>query len=279
MPAARTLDSLFTPAAPGQRDKEVASLPWSVAAGSSRRLRGGAFAGAVLLHLGVFGLVLWFTAPRRPPDVAEPATMEVVLEAPGETPAPQEEAAPPVTEEPAETVEPLPPELAAPPEPPPAEPPPPEPPPPDAPPPPPPRAEAPPPPRPVPPRPAQPPRERRAAPTQPGPATPAPGPSQAAPAVPSGPPVLTLARFRRPPSPPEYPLAARERGISGVALIRALVGADGETREVRLHRSSGHAILDNSALAAVRRWAFAPSARDGRAIEAWIEVPIRFELR
>ncbi|MBX9751547.1 MAG: energy transducer TonB, partial [Roseococcus sp.] len=97
--------------------------------------------------------------------------------------------------------------------------------------------------------------------------------------APPGPPVVTAARFRRPPIPPEYPLVARERGITGTAVIRALVGRDGETRELRLHRSSGHALLDDTAMAAVRRWAFAPATRDGQAIDAWLEVPLRFELR
>ncbi|MDB5415504.1 MAG: TonB family protein, partial [Rubritepida sp.] len=100
-----------------------------------------------------------------------------------------------------------------------------------------------------------------------------------APAAPAGPPVVTAARFRRPPTPPAYPMVARERGITGVAIIRALVGIDGETKELRLHRSAGNALLDEAAMAAVRRWSFEPSTRDGQRIEAWVEVPIRFELR
>jgi len=38
-------------------------------------------------------------------------------------------------------------------------------------------------------------------------------------------------------------------------------------------------MLDNAALAAVRRWSFEPSARDRQRLESWIEVPIRFQLR
>ena len=72
---------------------------------------------------------------------------------------------------------------------------------------------------------------------------------------------------------------ARERGLTGVVVIRALVGADGETRELRIQRSSSHALLDGAAMAAVRRWAFAAATRDGVAIEAWIEVPLRFQLQ
>ena len=69
-----------------------------------------------------------------------------------------------------------------------------------------------------------------------------------------------------------------ELGLSGTVLIRARVGADGDTEEIRLWRTSGHALLDAAALAAVRRWAFEPASLDGRRVEAWVEVPVHFRL-
>jgi len=95
----------------------------------------------------------------------------------------------------------------------------------------------------------------------------------------AAPPLITTARFRRPPSPPHYSDLARERALSGTVVLRALVGPDGATRELRLHRSSGHAILDGSAMTAARKWQFEAATRDGQRMEAWVEVPIRFELR
>lgn len=228
-----------------------------------------AVACALLLHLGAFGVLLWAAASHEPPRVAEPPAIELTLETVAPPAATPEDAAhesePPAPEP--QPAEPPPPE----PEPPPPEPPPPV------------RSEAvAPPPAPAPrPRPPQPPRERRAA-TAPSSSAPTAGPAvpvPATPAVASVPPVVTSARFRRPPTPPDYPMVARERGMTGAALIRALVGAGGETKEVRLHRSSGHEVLDSAALAAVRRWSFEPSTRDGQRIESWIEVPIRFQLR
>jgi protein TonB len=140
------------------------------------------------------------------------------------------------------------------------------------------------PPRPAPPRPAA--RPAPARPSQsaePGSAAasqPPAAPAAAAPAVsaPEGPPVVTGARFRQRPTPPAYPEMARERGQTGTAILRALIGPGGETRDIRLHRSSGHALLDGAALQAVRRWLFEPATRDGRPIEAWVEVPVRFVL-
>lgn len=95
---------------------------------------------------------------------------------------------------------------------------------------------------------------------------------------PGPPPLITQARYRHPPTPPAYPPRAAALRMAGTALIRALVGPDGLTREVRLHRSSGFSELDNAALAAVRGWAFAAATEGGRPIEAWVEVPVRFRL-
>jgi protein TonB len=117
-------------------------------------------------------------------------------------------------------------------------------------------------------------------------ATPAPAPARpaafAAPppsAAPAAIPVVSGApRFRRPPTPPAYPDRMREAGIEGTALLRLRVAADGTTREIRLLRSAGHRLLDEAAEAAARRWEIAPALRDGTAIEAWVEVPVRFRL-
>ena len=60
--------------------------------------------------------------------------------------------------------------------------------------------------------------------------------------------------------------------------LRLLVGADGATREVRLHRSSGNRLLDEAALAAARRWETEPASVGGQRADAWVEVPVRFRL-
>jgi protein TonB len=97
-------------------------------------------------------------------------------------------------------------------------------------------------------------------------------------AAPPGPILVTAPRYRSPPAPPVYPPRAVEFGLTGTVLIRARVGADGSTEEIRLWRTSGHALLDAAALAAVRRWAFEPASQDGRRVEAWVEVPVHFRL-
>lgn len=79
------------------------------------------------------------------------------------------------------------------------------------------------------------------------------------------------------PKPP-YPLAARRQGTEGRVVLRAQVLEDGHCTEVRIVRSSGHALLDESALATVRRWNFVPATRAGKAVSSWVEVPIYFQL-
>ena len=78
--------------------------------------------------------------------------------------------------------------------------------------------------------------------------------------------------------PPVYPGAARQRGYEGDVLIAAEVRADGRIGAVRVKRTSGYASLDDSALEAVRAWRFEPARRMGAAVDAWVEIPIRFKL-
>jgi protein TonB len=144
------------------------------------------------------------------------------------------------------------------------------------------RAEAPPPARaPAPPRPAPSvtrlgsgPAGSAAALAMPGPPAPAAPPTSA----PPGPVLVTTPRYRQPPTPPAYPPRAVEFGLTGTVLVRARVAPDGATEETRVWRSSGHALLDAAAVAAVRRWAFEPASVDGRRVEAWVEVPVHFRL-
>jgi protein TonB len=78
---------------------------------------------------------------------------------------------------------------------------------------------------------------------------------------------------------PRYPRSSVRRGLEGLAVVAARVGADGVVRSVRLLRSSGHARLDRAALSAVGAARFRPALRDGEAIASVVHVPIRFRLR
>lgn len=78
--------------------------------------------------------------------------------------------------------------------------------------------------------------------------------------------------------PPHYPRLARKRNYQGTVLLEVLVGIDGMPVNIRIARSSGHSILDRSALKAVKKWKFSPALRGQTPFEMWVQVPVRFKL-
>jgi len=77
---------------------------------------------------------------------------------------------------------------------------------------------------------------------------------------------------------PDYPAAARVRGLQGRVLLRIDVAANGALADVAVITSSGHAILDKAALAWVRAQRFRPAMRDGKAIDGEVDLPVEFRL-
>jgi protein TonB len=77
---------------------------------------------------------------------------------------------------------------------------------------------------------------------------------------------------------PSYPAEARRRHLEGLVVLKVAVSARGTPDDVAVLKSSGHAVLDAAALAAVRSWRFEPATRSGLAVAAPAEVPVRFRL-
>ena len=61
-------------------------------------------------------------------------------------------------------------------------------------------------------------------------------------------------------------------------VLRVLVDAAGNARQVELRTSSRFERLDEAALEAVRRWRFVPARQGDRPVAAWVLVPIVFTL-
>jgi protein TonB len=105
-------------------------------------------------------------------------------------------------------------------------------------------------------------------------------PSAALPAAPAATTVTALSReveyLYNP--PPDYPRRARRLGLEGEVLIRTRILPNGESDELVLAHSSGHALLDQAAMAAVRKWRFRPARRGDALIVSWVEIPVRFRL-
>jgi len=74
---------------------------------------------------------------------------------------------------------------------------------------------------------------------------------------------------------PPYPPAARSRGQEGRVVLDVAIGIDGRPSDVRVGRSSGVELLDESAVTTVKTWRFRNDS--GRVLT--VTVPIVFELR
>lgn len=105
------------------------------------------------------------------------------------------------------------------------------------------------------------------------PSAPAMNAVAAGPVVPPHP-VAGLATNRK----PDYPVAARSQRLQGRVVLRVQVSASGNPTTVDIVSSSGHPILDDAALAAVRTWRFVPASQAGMAVAAPVEVPVVFRL-
>lgn len=77
---------------------------------------------------------------------------------------------------------------------------------------------------------------------------------------------------------PEYPALAMRRQWEGKVVLKVRVLADGTVAAVTVATSSGHEVLDEAALEAVRAWHFVPAKQGGKAVESTVNVPINFNL-
>lgn len=90
--------------------------------------------------------------------------------------------------------------------------------------------------------------------------------------------VVHEARYRRR-TVPVYPPRALELGQQGRVMLHAWVAHTGLPVEMKVVESSGHRLLDMAALAAIRKWEFEPTSRDGVAIASWVRVPVHFVIQ
>ena len=77
---------------------------------------------------------------------------------------------------------------------------------------------------------------------------------------------------------PDYPVALRDRGLSGVVWLRVWVDANGRPREIELAKGSGYRLFDESALRAVQQWRFIPAKSDHQSLASWVEFAVRFVI-
>jgi protein TonB len=75
---------------------------------------------------------------------------------------------------------------------------------------------------------------------------------------------------------PAYPLLAKRAHISGNVVLSAVIGADGKI--INLTAVSGHPLLVEAALNAVRQWLYRPTVLNGTPVEVVTEIVVHFRL-
>ncbi len=78
--------------------------------------------------------------------------------------------------------------------------------------------------------------------------------------------------------PPQYPAQAIRLRLEGTVLLRLHINADGNVARVEIIESSGHKLLDRSAIDAVSRWRGQPATRGGHPVATVETLPVRFRL-
>jgi periplasmic protein TonB len=78
---------------------------------------------------------------------------------------------------------------------------------------------------------------------------------------------------------PEYPAVAKSRNWQGKVILHVQVSAQGLSNSVKVEHSSGHDMLDEAAIEAVKQWRFIPAKRGDTSIASSVLVPIVFRLR
>ncbi|MEZ5397045.1 MAG: TonB family protein [Bryobacterales bacterium] len=76
---------------------------------------------------------------------------------------------------------------------------------------------------------------------------------------------------------PVYPPLAKQARISGPVRLRAVIAAGGTVEYLQV--VSGHPLLINAAVDAIKQWRYRPTMLSGRAVPVTTEIEVNFVLR
>lgn len=77
----------------------------------------------------------------------------------------------------------------------------------------------------------------------------------------------------------KYPPKAREAGWKGKVVINALVDKNGRVADTEVLQTSGHAILDQAAIDAIKSTKWNPAMQRDKAVDVWVAIPLNFKVR
>jgi protein TonB len=75
---------------------------------------------------------------------------------------------------------------------------------------------------------------------------------------------------------PVYPAFAKQAHIEGTVRMEALIDRQGRLRDI--HVISGHPVLAQAALQAVKEWVYRPARLNGQVIEMNTQITLNFTL-
>jgi protein TonB len=76
-----------------------------------------------------------------------------------------------------------------------------------------------------------------------------------------------------------YPPLLRSAGIGGTVQVYFFIDERGRVEDFRIHRSSGHELLDEASLAVAGLYRFSPALNRDRKVPVWVLLPIEFRVR
>jgi len=77
---------------------------------------------------------------------------------------------------------------------------------------------------------------------------------------------------------PRYPTSMIRLEQQGLVSVRVLVGTDGRAKDIKLLGTPHEDLWDATRRHALKKWRFNPATEDGKPIESWITLKVRFEL-
>lgn len=88
----------------------------------------------------------------------------------------------------------------------------------------------------------------------------------------------TRASFIRPMLAPAYPKSAVDNNEQGTVILKILVDKDGSPQKITVDpTSAAPSALVTAAVAAAAKWQFDPATKDGKPVEGWLRIPVKFE--
>jgi len=75
---------------------------------------------------------------------------------------------------------------------------------------------------------------------------------------------------------PDYPVIAKQAGISGKVRLKAIISTDGSVEQLSV--LGGHPFLIPAAVAAVKQWRYRPTLLNGKAVQVATDIEVNFIL-